>query len=184
MALAGCSSGFCVPPIGLKSAPRRTDNFSIHSSPPNEDAMYASRFASPPMSRHTHSAPMAQMYASVGVETGVAGASPHRLVTMLLDAYAEAIAQAIGALKNNQIEAKCRAISRAARIIDEGLKANLNLNSGPLAADLNDLYAYITLRLTHANLRNDVNALNECLALIQPIREAWASIAPQAAANT
>ncbi len=124
---------------------------------------------------------MTQMYARVGVETGVADASPHRLVTMLLDAYVEAVAQAIGALKSNQIEAKCRAIVRAARIVDEGLKASLDLSSGPLAADLNDLYAYITLRLTQANLRNDAKALTECLALIQPIREAWASIAPQAA---
>ena len=123
------------------------------------------------------------MYASVGVETGVAEASPHRLVTMLLEAYADAVAQAIGAMKNNQIEAKCRAIVRAARIVDEGLKAGLDLSSGPLAADLNDLYAYITLRLTHANLRNDVAALDECQALMQPVREAWASIAPQAAAR-
>ena len=51
---------------------------------------------------------------------------------------------------------------------------------GPLAADLADLYAYVTLRLTHANLRNDPQALDECLALMQPLREAWASIAPQA----
>ena len=145
--------------------------------------MYASRFASPSMTRRPGAALMTQMYARVGVETGVADASPHRLVTMLFDAYVEAVAQAIGALKDNQIDVKCRAVVRAARIIDEGLKASLDLSSGPLAADLNDLYAYITLRLTHANLRNDVNALNECLALIQPIREAWASIAPQVAAR-
>ena len=135
------------------------------------------------MTRRPGTAPLAQMYASVGVETGVAEASPHRLVTMLLEAYADAVAQAIGAMKNNQIEAKCRAIVRAARIVDEGLKAGLDLSSGPLAADLNDLYAYITLRLTHANLRNDVAALDECQALMQPVREAWASIAPQAAAR-
>ena len=135
------------------------------------------------MTRRPGTAPLAQMYASVGVETGVAEASPHRLVTMLLEAYADAVAQAIGAMKNNQIEAKCRAIVRAARIVDEGLKAGLDLSSGPLAADLNDLYAYITLRLTHANLRTDVAALDECQALMQPVREAWASIAPQAAAR-
>lgn len=146
--------------------------------------MYASRFATPATRRSPAAAPMAQMYATVGVETGVAGASPHRLVTMLLDAYVDAVAQAIGAMKNNQIEAKCRAIGRAVRIVDEGLKASLDLRSGPLAGDLNELYAYVTLRLTQANLRNDAAALNECLALIQPIREAWASIAPQAAAHT
>ncbi len=167
----------------LKSAPRRTDNWCIRSLNATDAAMYASRFVSSPFSRNHSSTPPAQLYASVGVETGVTGASPHRLVSMLFDAYVDAVAQAIGALQNKQIELKCRAIGRAARIIDEGLKASLNLNSGPLAADLNELYAYVTLRLTQANLRNDAGALAECLALIQPLREAWASIAPQAPAH-
>ena len=85
-----------------------------------------------------------------------------------------------GRIAVGQIEAKGIAIGRAARIVDEGLKASLDLGGGgTLAADLSDLYAYITLRLTHANLRNDAAALDECLALMQPLREAWASIAPQ-----
>jgi flagellar protein FliS len=47
--------------------------------------------------------------------------------------------------------------------------------------DLRDLYAYICMRLTHANLRSDDVAVEECVKLLQPIREAWASIAPAAA---
>ena len=75
---------------------------------------------------------------------------------MLFDGFVDAIAQAKGALPSGQIEAKCVAIGRAARIVDEGLKASLDLSGGgTLAADLADLYAYITLRLTQANLRND-----------------------------
>ena len=93
-------------------------------------------------------------------------------------------ATAKGAMANGQIETKGRAISRAFRIVDEGLKASLDLRAGgPLAADLADLYAYITLRLTQANLRNDVLALDECLALIHPLREAWAAIGPTPASN-
>ena len=141
--------------------------------------MHASRFATSPFGRSAGTTPAAHAYASLAVETGVSGASPHRLVTLLLDAYVDAIAQAKGALHSQQVELKCRAIGRAARIVDEGLKANLALDSGPLAADLAALYAYITLRLTQANLRNDAAALDECLALMQPVREAWASIAPQ-----
>ena len=38
--------------------------------------------------------------------------------------------------------------------------------------------AYVTRRLTHANLHNDMQALDECARLMQPLREAWASIAP------
>jgi flagellar secretion chaperone FliS len=140
--------------------------------------MYAPRFASSPFGRPSN-LPQASLYARVGVETGVNAASPHRLVAMLFDGFVDAVSQAKGALKLGKIEQKAKAVSRAARIVDEGLKASLDLASGPLAADLADLYAYVTLRLTQANLRNDERALDECLALMQPLRQAWASIAPQ-----
>ena len=66
------------------------------------------------------------------------------------------------------------------RIVEEGLKAGLDLKEGGrLAADLSDLYAYVELRLTQANLRNDLAALDECKRLILPLRDAWASIGPQ-----
>ena len=140
--------------------------------------MYATRSA--PAFGRNPTMPQANLYASVGVETGVSGASPHQLVAMLFAGFVDAVAQAKGALQNGQVEAKCKAIGRAARIVDEGLKASLDIGGGgALAADLADLYAYITLRLTQANLRNDVRALDECLALMQPLRQAWASIATQ-----
>jgi flagellar secretion chaperone FliS len=119
-------------------------------------------------------------YRQVGVETGVAQASPHHLVQMLFDGLLESIAQAHGAMRQGAIDAKCRALGRAVRIVEEGLKASLDLRGGGvLAQDLADLYAYITLRLTQANLRNDARALDECTSLIQPLREAWLSIAAQ-----
>ena len=123
--------------------------------------------------------PQANLYARVGIETGVPGASPHRLVTMLFDGFAESIATAKGAMANGQIEIKGRAIARAFRIVDEGLKASLDMTAGgTLARDLDELYGYIGLRLTQANLRNDAAALDECMALMKPLREAWMSIAP------
>ena len=116
-------------------------------------------------------------YRQVGVTTGVAAATPHQLVLMLFDGFYEALAQAIGSLRDGAIEAKCRAIGRAARIVDEGLKANLDLTGGgSLAADLRDLYGYVSLRLVRANLDNDVAGLDECRRLIRPVRDAWASI--------
>jgi flagellar secretion chaperone FliS len=141
--------------------------------------MYATRTATAAFSRNS-TMPQANLYARVGVETAIGAASPHQLVSMLFAGFAEAIAQAKGAMQTRQIEAKCKAIVRAARIVDEGLKASLDLRGGgALAGDLAELYAYITMRLTHANLRNDAAALDECMSLMQPLREAWASIAPQ-----
>jgi flagellar secretion chaperone FliS len=139
--------------------------------------MYAHSFSNAPAGRAA-SQPQTSLYARVGLETGIGAASPHQLVSMLFTGFFDAVAQAKGALQAGQIDLKCQAIGRAARIVDEGLKASLDLSGGGrLAADLSDVYAYITLRLTHANLRNDAQALDECLALMQPLREAWTSIA-------
>jgi flagellar secretion chaperone FliS len=121
----------------------------------------------------------ASAYRQVGVETGVSTGSPHQLVAMLFDGFMDALAQARGALQQGQIEAKGRAIGRAVRIIEEGLKAGLNVTGGgELAADLHDLYDYMIVRLTQANMHNDDKALEECRSLMEPIRSAWVAIAP------
>ena len=122
---------------------------------------------------------MSNAYRQIDVQTGVSGASAHQLTTMLLNGALESITRARGAMMNQQIEAKCAAIGKAISIIDEGLKASLNLaEGGDLAQRLNDLYFYITTRLTQANLRNDPAALEECANLLAPIRDAWVAIAP------
>ena len=119
----------------------------------------------------------------IGVETGVAGASPHQLVLMLFDGFNEAVAQAGAALQLGQIEARGRAIGRAASIVDEGLKGALDVKAGgKLAEDLKALYTYVTLRLTQANLHSDATALEECKRLMEPLRAAWIGIGP--ASNT
>ena len=123
---------------------------------------------------------LANAYRRVGAETSVEAASPHKLVELLFDGYMEALNQARGALRGGQIEAKGKAISRAARIVDEGLKAGLNLSEGGrLAEDLRSLYEYVTMRLVLANIRNDEKILDECTRLIEPLRQAWKDIGPQ-----
>ena len=92
--------------------------------------MFAPRLASSAFGQHPKTMPVAHLYGRIGVETGVADASPHRLVTMLFDGYAEAVSQAKGALASGQIEAKCVAIGRAVRIVNEGLKDSLDLTGG------------------------------------------------------
>jgi flagellar secretion chaperone FliS len=121
-----------------------------------------------------------QLYSRVGVETSVVDASPHKLVALLFDGLFESIARAKAALSAGAVQVKGAEIGRAVRIVDEGLRASLDLRSGgTLASDLQALYDYVTVRLTQANLRNDAAALDECAALLQPLREAWTSIAPQ-----
>ena len=124
-------------------------------------------------------------YRQIGVETGVAVASPHQLVLMLFDGFNEAVAQASAALQLGQIETRGRAIGRAASIVDDGLKAALDVKAGgQLAEDLKALYTYVTLRLTQANLHSDAAALDECKRLMEPLRAAWVGIGPAASAAT
>lgn len=116
------------------------------------------------------------LYQQVGVETGVSAASPHRLVTMLYDGLIESIGLARTALVSGDLEAKGRCITKASRILEEGLKAALNPAAGEIASNLSSLYSYVIQRLMEAHLRNDVRALDECRHLIEPVREAWVAI--------
>lgn len=141
--------------------------------------MFAATNASP---RALHS--LANAYQQIGLETATANATPHKLIELLFEGYADAVARARGALLGRQIEAKGRAIGHAARIVEEGLKAGLNQkDGGRIAADLDALYAYIGMRLTYANLHNDLDALDECARLMEPVRSAWAAIGPQVTAK-
>ena len=121
------------------------------------------------------------LYQQVRVESKVAAASPHELVAMLFEGYMEAVAQARGALRDGRTELKGQAIGRAVRIIEEGLRAGLDLRAGgSLARDLDELYGYLAMRLTLANVRNDDAALVECQSLMRPLHEAWLAIADDA----
>jgi flagellar protein FliS len=134
--------------------------------------MYGS---SSPFASRAHRAGSA--YGKVGVETDVLSASPHRLVALLFDGVMEGMNLALAAIQAGNTPVKNNALCRCVRILDEGLKAALNLESTPLAHDLRDLYAYLCVRLTHANLHSDTAAIEECKRLLQPVRDAWHAIA-------
>jgi flagellar protein FliS len=142
-------------------------------------------FANTYSMRSAHGSQRGGLYQQVSVESQLSGASPHHLVAMLFDGWMEAVAQARGAMRSGDTTAKGKAIGRAVRIIDEGLRAGLDLRAGgTLARDLHDLYGYLTLRLTVANLRNEEALLDECQRLMKPLQDAWAAIGPDAPARS
>lgn len=139
-------------------------------------------FTSSPVHRRPSALLAGGLYQQVGVETAVDAAGPHALVALLFDGLLEALAQARGAMREGRVEDKALAVGRAMRILVEGLRAGLDLQAGgALARDLDELYGYLSMRLTLANLRNDDEALQECQRLVQPLRDAWAAISPAAA---
>lgn len=124
--------------------------------------------------------PATLAYREVDATTALDGASPHKLVSLLYATLAGQIAIARGALARRDIAEKGRAIGYAVRILEEGLRAPLDLRAGgAIASNLHDLYDYMVRRLTLANLKNDDSALSECARLLETLREGWDGIADQ-----
>ncbi len=118
-------------------------------------------------------------YRQVSVETSLTDADPHRMIAMLFDGALESIAVARHALAAGDIPGRGKAIGRALRIVDEGLKASLNLSAGELAHNLKALYEYTELRLLMANRAADDRMLVEAASLLATLRDGWAGIAPR-----
>lgn len=124
----------------------------------------------------------ANAYRTVGVETSVAGADPHQLVGLLYQALLQSLGAAKISMQVGDIPGKGKAILRAVRLIEEGLKAGLNdEKGGALAVNLRGLYDYCILILSEANLKNDANKVDEVIGLIQPIAQAWGDIKAEVA---
>ncbi len=123
----------------------------------------------------------ANAYANVSLETGVAAATPHKLIVMLFDGALVAVTSAIAHMQAKNIAAKGQAISKAIMIIDSGLRASLDKKvGGQIAASLDSLYEYMSNRLLIANLKNQPEILEEVHRLLQDLKGAWVEIGVRA----
>lgn len=122
----------------------------------------------------------AQAYARIGIETGVAGATPHQLILMLYDGAILEIGKARFALKNQDYAEKGRAITHALEIIQDGLQLSLDVKAGgAIGKNLNDLYGYMCNRLLIANLKKEDEPLEEVGRLLGELKSAWEEIGKQ-----
>lgn len=120
-------------------------------------------------------------YTTVGMESGVSAADPHKLISMLYQGALLAVANARLGMQRNDISAKGASITKAIAIIDEGLNACLDKNvGGELAQNLSSLYEYLVMRLFAANLKNDIAILDEVASLLTDLKGAWEAIRPGA----
>jgi flagellar protein FliS len=126
----------------------------------------------------------AKAYHQVGIASTVGAADPHKLTLMLFDGALQSISQAEAHLAARRIGDKCRAIAKACRILNEGLRASVRSDADPmLASRLVMLYDYAMMRLTQANIRNDAAPMREAHKILSDLRDAWAAIAPKAGAG-
>ncbi|QOF77211.1 flagellar export chaperone FliS [Variovorax sp. 38R] len=128
-----------------------------------------------------HSRTGAGVYARVGIETRAMSASPLQLIHMLFDGAKTAIGAARLHMAAGDIGAKGQAISKAINIVDNGLKASLDAEAAgeagtDIVGNLSSLYDYVVQRLLLANLRNDVQALDEADRLLDHLASAWREI--------
>lgn len=116
-------------------------------------------------------------YKMVNIETGVENADPHKLVLMLFDGALIAVGDARRHLSESRTADRGAAISKCIMIIENGLKASLDQNSGgELAQRLAGLYDYMRNRLLQANLHSQDAPLSEVQQLLGELREAWAQV--------
>lgn len=121
----------------------------------------------------------ASAYKRVSVDTS----DPYQVINMVFEGLLLSVATARAALVRGDVATKCAQISKAVRLIDEGLKPALNLEQGgELAANLDDLYAYCVERLTLANMRNDEVILAEVIRVIEPLAQGWKQMGGKVAA--
>jgi flagellar protein FliS len=118
-----------------------------------------------------------QTYQTTSVRSEIEGASPHRLVQLMMERVLTKIRLAGQFMENGSISEKGLHIGDAISLID-GLQVSLNHKpDAELAGNFDALYDYMKRRLLEANLRNDAATLEEVSGLMRELKSAWDAIA-------
>ncbi len=116
-------------------------------------------------------------YEEVGVDSSVHSADAHKLVLLLYHGALLSIAAAKNHMLQGDVGMKGKSVSQAISIIEDGLRASLNMSvGGELVHNLSALYAYMSARLLEANLKNEVPILDEVSRLLIELRGGWEAI--------
>lgn len=116
--------------------------------------------------------------------SGAMAQSPHGLIAMLFEGAILAVAAARTNLQLGMVQKKCESISKAISIIEDGLYASLDQDSGgDLSLQLANLYEYMVMRLIEANSHNNASPLEEVGNLLSQLASAWSSIASKASSD-
>lgn len=127
--------------------------------------------------------PGARQYHQITIQSKVAEANPHQLISMLFEGLLNKLATAKGYVGRGDFEGKAEAIGSAVSILG-ALQDSLNMEmGGEIAANLDGLYHYISKRLFSASKDNDSHILDEVSRLIHTLKEGWDGIAVQVAAH-
>lgn len=124
-----------------------------------------------------------QSYLNVATQT----ASPGHLVLMLYEGAIRFLERAlVGFASDDPAESNQTIhnnISRAQAILDE-LTASLDVKSGgEFATRMQGLYAYMDRRLQESNMRKEPQGIDDVIARLTTLRDAWREMLAQAVAT-
>ena len=101
-------------------------------------------------------------------------ASPAELTLMLYEGAIRFCNMAINGIEQKDIEKSHNNIVKAENIIED-LQATLDMKY-PVAEHFNDIYNYLQQRLVQANLKKDVEILQEVCEHIRSVRDTWKEV--------
>jgi flagellar protein FliS len=117
-----------------------------------------------------------QSYRKVSLDSEISVASPHRIIQMMLAGGLERLAQSRYAIENRDMNNKGLFIGKAIGIVN-GLNNSLNMDEGgEIAGNLSQLYDFIIMKVTEANLKNDTQAIDDAVAVLRTLKEGWDAI--------
>lgn len=101
-------------------------------------------------------------------------ASPAELTLMLYDGAIKFCNIAVAAIEKKDIQKAHDNIMKTQKIIME-LQSTLD-HKYPVAQDFNNVYNYVLQRLKDANMKKDVQILEEVLVHLRTIRDTWKNV--------
>lgn len=112
----------------------------------------------------------AAAYRSKGAEV-----SPARLLVMLYDRLGRDLDDAEVSIRTDDRPGARFALLHAQEIVTE-LETALDPAAWSAAVELSSIYVYLQARLVRANVHQDLEAIHECRAAIEPLHEAWTKV--------
>ncbi len=114
------------------------------------------------------SPPDLSAYTKVDVET----ASQGKLIVMLFNGAIKRAEEAKRQLAKGSNEGAHNSLIRAQDILGE-LRSALNMKAGPIADSLDRIYEYFQHLLITANVKKDVEPIEECIEMMIQVRDTW-----------
>lgn len=116
------------------------------------------------------------VYAEVGRRSQIEGASPHKLIELLLTNAVKNLRIARESFDSGEVELRGKSLVKAAEIVTY-LRLSLDLeNGGEIAANLYGLYAYIERELVTVHADENVSAVDHVSAILTDLLDTWVEL--------